>query len=196
MDIVLATHNSHKAAEITEMFKGYSVNVQTLSDIGFSEDIPETGQSFEENAFIKARTIAKKFNAITLADDSGLAVDVLGGAPGIYSARYAGDDTSKEALCSKLISEMTNKSNRNASFITVMAFVDPQGIEQSFEGRVEGAIIDKMTGENGFGYDPVFYYEPYEKTMAQMSPQEKNGISHRHRALEKMKEWFKTQYNV
>lgn len=197
MDIVLATHNSHKAEEIREMFSDFSVNIRTLSDIGFKADIPETGVTFEENAFIKAKAIAEKMRVITLADDSGLVVDALGGSPGIYSARYAGDDSSKEALCSKLINEMLAEKNRNAKFVTVMAFVDPiKKIEKSFEGSVSGEIINVMTGDNGFGYDPVFYYPPYKKTMAEMTSREKNGISHRHQALEKMKEWFNIHYHV
>ncbi|OGI10204.1 MAG: non-canonical purine NTP pyrophosphatase, RdgB/HAM1 family [Candidatus Margulisbacteria bacterium GWF2_35_9] len=197
MDIILATHNQHKLMEITEMFSDLPVNVLSLSDVGYNDDIEENGKTFEDNAFIKARTVAKRLNIITLGDDSGLAVNALNGAPGIYSARYAGVNATKEALCTKLIHEMANEKDRSAHFVTVMAFVDPiKKLEKSFEGTVDGLIVDKMVGENGFGYDPVFYYPPLKKSMAEMSSQEKNSISHRHRALEKMKEWFLTKYHV
>lgn len=197
MKLILSTHNRHKATEIRQMFKDLSVKILTLSDVGFHDDIEETGSSFEENAFMKAEAVVHKFNIPVLADDSGLMVEALNGSPGIYSARYAGDDTSAQGLCTKLLHDMENvpEGLRQAKFVCVMALIDPVlNLRQPFRGEVHGLITKVMKGSNGFGYDPVFYVPEEKMTMAEMKPADKNLISHRYRALQQVKQFIGTHY--
>ena len=193
--IILATHNDHKTKEVKSILQDIGVDVVSLKDIGWTEEIIEDGLTFYENAEIKAKAVAEKYPLdYILADDSGLVVDALGGAPGVHSARYAGNDRSSLALCLKLIGDVKDVplKQRNAYFVTVLAYYNP--VEQKvlfFEGKVEGIIADEMIGSNGFGYDPVFFLQDKGKTMAQLSSEEKDSLSHRHNALSKFKQYLK-----
>ncbi len=187
MKIVLASRNKHKIGELQALLGKYveGIEVLSLDDIGFEGDIVEDGATFEENAFIKASTIAK-LGYIGVGDDSGLCVRALDGAPGVYSARYAGehgDDAANNAL---LLQNLSDKHDRSAEFVCVIACVLPCDISHGyfFRGATEGEIIDEYRGVGGFGYDPLFYYAPMNKTFAEMSAEEKNSISHRGRAVE------------
>ena len=194
MKIVLASRNKHKIGELQALLAKYLSNVEVLSldDIGFEGDIVEDGEGFDDNAYIKASTVAK-LGYIGVGDDSGLCVNALDGAPGVYSARYAGehgDDAANNAL---LLKNLSDKEDRSAQFVCAVACVFPENVSHAhiFRGTVEGKIIDEYRGEGGFGYDPLFYYEPFGKTLAQMSAEEKNSISHRGRAIELFAEFIK-----
>ncbi len=185
--IILATSNPHKLEEINEINTFSDIEFQTVQG-NFNPD--ETGSSYLENAYIKAFEAAKKMNEIALADDSGLNVDALEGAPGIHSARYA---DSPIARIKKLLKNLEGieREKRTAHFTCAMALVCPEGkILYQCEGKVCGIIIDEIKGKNGFGYDPVFYLPEYKKTMAQIEPDIKNKISHRANALGPMLEWI------
>lgn len=187
MKIILATNNQHKRDELLALLQnevGSAVEVQTLEEAGITIEIEETGDTLEENALIKARAIFSLTKLPTIADDTGLEVDALGGAPGVYSARYAGEKVSYDDNVQKLLAEMLGRDDRGARFRTVIAYIDQNGDEQLFQGEVEGTIAHDKRGSNGFGYDPIF--EPNEangKTFAELSSEAKNLISHRARAL-------------
>jgi XTP/dITP diphosphohydrolase len=189
MTIVLATHNRHKRNELLAVLRtelGDRVNLKTLDDIEPAiGEIPETGNTLEENALLKARAIHDQTQLPTIADDTGLEVSALDGAPGVYSARYAGERATYADNVKKLLDELKGKSDRSAKFSTVIAYIDPKGDEHFFRGEVIGRITDVPRGSKGFGYDPVF--APAEdvdhRTFAEMSDEEKNAISHRGRAL-------------
>lgn len=190
-EIILATANPHKLEEITAI-SGYSDVCFSLVEGDFNPE--ETGTTFEENAYIKAFAAAKIMKKPALADDSGLCVDALDGAPGLYSARYA--DTPQERI-NKLINELKNVSpeKRTAHFISAMVLVDKDGnILHKTVGTVEGIIIDEVRGTNGFGYDPVFYMPKYNQTMAELPSEIKNSISHRANALKTMLKWISANY--
>ena len=164
----------------------------SLDDIGFEDEIVEDGEGFYDNAYIKASTVAR-LGYIGVGDDSGLCVDALDGAPGVYSARYAGehgDDAANNAL---LLKNLADKEDRTARFVCAIACVFPDDVNTAHvcRGEVEGRIIDEYRGEGGFGYDPLFYYEPFGKTLAEMSAEEKNSISHRGRAIENFAQMLK-----
>lgn len=180
--IVFATNNAHKLAEVRAM-AGRTLEIKSSADIGCYDDIPETGKSLEENAIMKARYISEHYGVDCFADDTGLEVDALDGAPGVYSARYAGPDHNSAANVAKLLREMDGETNRTARFRTVIALC--RGGEITLmEGSVEGKIATERIGEGGFGYDPVFLPdEAGGKSFAQMSPEAKNAISHRGRAM-------------
>ncbi len=182
--ILIASKNPGKMREIKEIFSGLPFDILSLSDFGDDTDVKETGKTFEENAVLKARTIGRKTGLMTLADDSGLEVDALGGKPGIYSARYTmGTD---EDRVKKVLKEMSGipKKKRTARFIAVVALYNPQEDKVfTFRGESEGCITQKPSGKNGFGYDPIFYNFDLEKINAEASPAEKNNVSHRARAL-------------
>lgn len=184
MKIVVATANAGKVREIKEIFS--NEEIVSMKEMGIDIDIEENGTTFEENALIKARTVAKLCDCPVLSDDSGLCVDALDGAPGIYSARYAGVDKTDEERCQKLLFEMKDKTNRTARFISAVALCYPDGRELTAEGRVEGEIGFEPVGKNGFGYDPIFISHELKKTFALATSEEKNSISHRKRALEKL----------
>lgn len=198
MEIVLASNNKHKVVEleyfINEMCREHglgSIKVLTLSDIGFTDDIIEDGKTFEENALIKARAVAAK-GYIGIADDSGLCVDALGGEPGVYSARYAGepcDDAKNNAL---LLEKMANvpEQARTAHFVSVIGLAYPNGDSFTVRGECPGKILFALRGNGGFGYDPLFLYEPYGKTYAEINAEEKNAISHRARSMRLFSEKF------
>ena len=185
MQIVLATHNKGKMSEINNLLS-LSYEVLTLDHFPNIKEIPETGKTLKENAFIKARTVFEMTGLPSLADDTGLEVEALGGEPGVFSARYAGEQASYQDNCEKLLKNMMRvpKENREAKFRTVIAYKDDNR-ELSCDGSVKGEIAKSPKGSFGFGYDSVFYYPPYEKTFAELSEEEKNSISHRGRALRK-----------
>ena len=185
MQIVLATHNKGKMSEINNLLSS-SYEVLTLDHFPDIKEIPETGKTLKENAFIKARTVFEMTGLPSLADDTGLEVESLGGDPGVYSARYAGEQASYQDNCEKLLKNMMRvpKEDREAKFRTVIAYMDDNR-ELSCDGSVKGEIAQSPKGSFGFGYDSVFYYPPLEKTFAELSEEEKNSISHRGRALRK-----------
>ena len=185
MQIVLATHNKGKMSEINNLLSS-SYEVLTLDHFPNIKEIPETGKTLKENAFIKARTVFEMTGLPSLADDTGLEVESLGGDPGVYSARYAGEQASYQDNCEKLLKNMMRvpKEDRGAKFRTVIAYKDDNR-ELSCDGSVKGEIAQSPKGSFGFGYDSVFYYPPLEKTFAELSEEEKNSISHRGRALRK-----------
>ena len=186
MKIIAATGNAGKIREIKKIFSDEKVEILSMGEIGIDIEIEENGTTFEENALIKARTISKMTGEIALADDSGLCVDAMGGAPGIYSARYAGKDATDAQRIEKLLAELLGEENRKAKFVSVIAVVFPDGRELTAEGEVLGEIADKVYGDGGFGYDPVFISDELGKTFGVASADEKNKISHRARALDKM----------
>lgn len=189
MKIIAATSNAGKVREIKQIFS--DMEIMSMKEIGIDIDIEENGTTFVENALIKARAISKLCDCAVLSDDSGLCVDALGGAPGIYSARYAGENATDEQRYIKLLSEMEGVENRAAHFISAVALVYPDGRELTAEGKVMGTLAFSSKGENGFGYDPIFISDELGKTFAEATDEEKNSISHRKRALTKLYEKMK-----
>ena len=187
--IILASNNKGKIAEVKEILKDMNVEVISMKEAGLDVDIEENGSTFEENALIKAEAIMKMTGEITIADDSGLEVDYLNKEPGIYSARYMGHDTSYDIKNNAIIQRLegVKGTDRSARFVCAMAVVFPDGKNIIARGTMEGLIADKPMGENGFGYDTIMYLTEYQKTSAQLSSEEKNKISHRGKALEKLK---------
>lgn len=182
--IVFATNNKHKLEEVRSVV-GDKFEILSLEDIDCFDDIDETGTTLEENAFIKAMYVKNNYGLDCFADDTGLEVDVLDGRPGVYSARYAGENHDSEANIDKLLSELQNEKQRDAKFRTVICLL--LGNEQSFfEGEIIGQIIEERLGKSGFGYDPIFRPEGYEQTFAQLGDSVKNGISHRALAVKKL----------
>lgn len=190
MELVFATHNKHKVSEIRHILP-VTVSLVTLDDIGCMEDIPETGQTLEENALQKAIYVHQKYGCNCFADDTGLEVDALGGMPGVISARYAGEGKSAEDNVKKLLGEMEGLNDRKAVFKTVIAFIVNKE-KYLFKGEVKGRISVKRVGENGFGYDPVFIPEGEMRSFAQMTLEEKNTLSHRARAVNKFVQFINT----
>lgn len=186
--IVFATNNKHKLDEVRAIV-GMYFDVLSLSDIGCHEDIPETGDTFEENAIMKARYIKEKYGYDCFADDSGLEVTALNNAPGVFSARYAGELSNSLRNIEKLMQNMQGIADRSARFRTCIALLYA-GEEYIFEGCIEGSIIDTLRGENGFGYDPLFMPQGYDITFAEMSSDEKNKISHRAIATKRLVEFL------
>lgn len=187
--LVFATNNLHKLEEVRNII-GNSFEILSLSDINCNDDIPETADTFEGNALIKARHIYNKYGMSCFADDSGLEVDALDGAPGVHSARYATEGHDHEANINKLLGALNGKENRDAQFRTVAALII-DGKEYIFDGIIKGSITKERAGKNGFGYDPVFMPKGYDKTFAQMTDKEKNSISHRAIAMNKLNEFLK-----
>ena len=191
MKIVLASRNAHKISELQTLLSQYIKDIEILSldDVGIFDEIEENGSTYLENALIKARAAAKS-GYIGMGDDSGLSVRALGGAPGVYSARYSGGDyAANNAL---LLKNLEGERDRYAEFVCTIACVFPDGREPiCVEGRTEGVILESQRGEGGFGYDPLFYYEPYKKTYAELTYDEKNSISHRCKAVEALAAEFK-----
>lgn len=186
--IILASNNKDKVKEVKEILKGY--NIISMKEAGINVDIEENGTTFEENALIKARAIMKLTGQITMADDSGLEIDYLNKAPGVYSARFMGHDTSygikNKALIQKL--EGVKGSDRSGRFVCAIAVCFPDGREIVKRGTMEGLIAEEIKGDNGFGYDPIVYLPEYGKTSGELAPEEKNKISHRGKALALIKE--------
>ena len=186
MKIVFATNNAHKLSEVSALL-GNDFELVTLREVGITEDIPETGATLDENASIKARYVYERTGLNCFADDTGLEVEALGGAPGVHSARYATDGHDFAANNRKLLRELEGKTNRKARFRTVISLI-VDGVERQVEGIVEGEITTSESGAEGFGYDPLFMPEGYDRTFAEMSAEEKNAISHRGRAVAKLVE--------
>lgn len=189
-EIVFASHNEGKIKEIKKLLAPYGIKVKSALDMNLP-DVEETGKTFEENSLLKSRTIAKLVNMPCLADDSGLCVDALNGAPGVYSARYAPNRDFDKGM-EKLLAEMEKSPNksRNAHFSCVISLAWPDGQYKVFAGQVDGKIAFHKMGAGGFGYDPLFVPEGFTSSFAQMSQEEKNKISHRGRAVEKLKNFL------
>ena len=194
MKLVFATNNRHKLDEVRAIV-GDKVEVLSLNDIGCHDDIPETADTLQGNALIKAHYIYEKFGVDCFADDTGLEVEALDGAPGVFSARYAGEECDSEANMQKLLQNLTGKSNRNAQFRTVIALII-KGEEKLFNGIVKGTITEEKRGDSGFGYDPVFVPEGFSESFAQMSGDMKNSISHRYRATLELSNYLKENYEA
>ena len=189
MKIVFATNNKHKLEEIKDIL-GKEFEIVSLAEIGCHEDIPETGATLEENARQKSSYVVEHYGQNCFADDTGLEVDALNGEPGVHSARYAeGTDHDSEANMRKLLSKMANVKDRTARFRTVISLII-NGVEHQFEGRVEGRIATEKHGKEGFGYDPIFIPEGYDKSFAELGEEVKNQISHRARAVKKLAEYL------
>ena len=189
--LVVATGTMHKLREIAEIFTDFEVVSQ--KEMGFDEDVEETGVTFAENALIKARAASKALNCIALADDSGLCVDALNGAPGIFSARYCGYHGDDQANRNKLLEDMQGKENRTAHFNSAVALVYPDGRELVAEGQTYGKILEKETGEGGFGYDCLFFSDDLQKSFGLATAEEKNSVSHRFRSLQKLLKMWQEQ---
>jgi XTP/dITP diphosphohydrolase len=181
--LILATHNEHKAEEFKQILPQF--RLQTLADLNDVQEITETASDLEGNSLLKADTIFRQYGHIVISDDSGLEVQALNGAPGVYSARYAGEQKDDQKNTEKLLHELKGITNRNAQFRTVITLMGSNDTLQ-FEGIVEGTIVHEPKGDKGFGYDPVFIPNGYQKTFAELSSNEKNKISHRANAIEKL----------
>jgi len=186
--IIFATHNVGKVREFAQMMGKYKVEVLSLLDINYEDEISENGTTFEENALIKAREIASQYKSIVVADDSGLEIDALHGAPGVYSARYAGISRCDNANMEKVLEGLKDvpAKERTARFVCVLVLIDEKGEEVVVRGTCEGEIWHEKRGTSGFGYDPIFYLPELDKTMAELSKDEKNALSHRGSAFKKI----------
>lgn len=195
--IIFATTNQGKVREVKMMMEGFDVELYTMKEAGINIDIVEDGTTFEENAIIKAKTIMEITGEIALADDSGLEVDYLDGAPGIYSARFLGENTSYDEKNSYIIEKLKDAKGkeRSARFVCAMAAAFPDGEVITCKGTIEGLIGYEQKGTNGFGYDPIVYVPEFEMTTGEMTPELKNSISHRGKALEQMKEILTRKLN-
>jgi XTP/dITP diphosphohydrolase len=189
MKLVFTTNNKHKLEEVRAIV-GDRVEILSLNDINCHDDIPETADTLQGNALIKARHIYEKYGMDCFADDTGLEVDTLNGEPGVYSARYAGNECDSEANMHKLLQNLIGKSDRKAQFRTVIALII-NGEEKLFNGIVKGTISEDKMGNSGFGYDPIFIPEGFSESFAQMSGDMKNSISHRYRATEQLSNYLK-----
>lgn len=194
--IIFATTNKNKIREVNMMMEGFDVKLVPMSELGIDVDIEETGTTFEENAIIKAKAICDLTGEIALADDSGLEVDYLDGAPGVYSSRFLGEETPYEIKNDYIIDKLKDAKGdeRSARFACAMAMVFPDGDIETCYGTIEGLIGYEQRGTNGFGYDPIVYVPEYEMTTGEMAPELKNSISHRGKALEQMKEVMKRRF--
>ncbi|HET98466.1 MAG TPA: XTP/dITP diphosphatase [Desulfurivibrio alkaliphilus] len=188
--IVLATRNQGKVKELQEMLQGFAVDLRSLADFGPLPEVVEDGATFDDNAYKKALFTAKALGLPAMADDSGLVVEALGGEPGVHSARYAGEEADDAANIAKLLQEMEGKNDRRAAFVCVLSLAVPSGPALTYEGRCEGVITEAPRGSGGFGYDPVMFYPPLNKTFAEMDAAEKNRISHRGQAMAQVRDEF------
>jgi XTP/dITP diphosphohydrolase len=191
--LLICTHNENKINEIKGTLLDLNIEVVTLKDLNDETEVIEDGLTFQENAYIKASYFGHKHQLLSLSDDSGLEVEHLNGGPGVYSARFTGNDLENNK---KLLYTLTNVQNRNAQFKTVLALYNPNTNEvKYFEGTLKGKITEQLIGRNGFGYDPVFYVPEIGKTLAELTKEEKLKVSHRGKALEKLKEAFNENFN-
>ena len=188
--LVIATRNKGKTKEIKDLLTDFSIDIKDLDDFGPIPHLEEDGDTFDENAYKKASFAARILGLPALADDSGLTVEALKGAPGIHSARYAGENATDEQRYLKLLSEMEGRTNRKAAFECVISIAVPTGPALTYEARCEGLITQVPAGSKGFGYDPVFYYPQYKKTFAELTRQEKNRVSHRGKAFAELIDEF------
>lgn len=187
VSIVIATRNPGKTAEIRDLLQDFPIRIRNLEDFGPIPEVEEDGNTFEENAYKKASFTARILGLPALADDSGLVVDALNGAPGVLSARYGGKETTDADRCTKLLAELAGQTDRRAAFECVISIAMPTGPALTYDARCEGLITELPAGHNGFGYDPVFFYPPLEKTFAELNRDEKNRVSHRGKALAELK---------
>ena len=185
--LVVATRNKNKLREFREILKDIQIEILSLDDFGPIPEAIEDGDSFDENAYKKAIHTAKVLGLPAIADDSGLVVDALNGEPGVYSARYAGENATDEDNSQKLLTALQGVEKRSAHFQCVISIAVPSGPALTYEGKCDGTIIDEKRGDNGFGYDPIFYFEELGKTFAELSMEEKNKVSHRGKALAEVK---------
>ena len=184
--IVLATRNSGKVKEFQQLLEDFPVQIKYLNDFGPIPEVEEDGTTFDDNAYKKAAFTAKVLGYPALADDSGLCVDALDGAPGVYSARYAGEDATDADNVAKLLEALKDEENRKAWFECVISIAVPTGAALTYEGRCEGVLTREPAGDNGFGYDPLFFFPEYNKTFAQLTIEEKGQVSHRGKALQEI----------
>ena len=199
--IAVASMNAHKVKELSKMLDTTGIELVSLKDLGFDGDIVENGSTFEENALIKAKYVCERYNMPAIADDSGLCVDYLDGAPGIYSARYASSDghnASDSENVEKLLAELKGVpwEKRTAKFVCAMALALPDGRSRGVVGKCEGVITEKVHGKGGFGYDPVFFVEQFGKTFGETTEEEKNSVSHRYNAVKLMKKELSEIFSV
>lgn len=185
MEICFATNNKKKLEEVKAALEGKDIIILSLEEIGCREELAETGNTLDDNAFQKARYVSENYQVNCFADDTGLEVEALDGEPGVYSGRYAGEPRSDARNVELLLDKLDGEENRKARFRTVIALI-LDGKEYKFEGKAEGSITDLQVGSQGFGYDPVFQPEGYDKTFAELSMDEKNAISHRGKAVRKL----------
>ncbi|MCK4984179.1 MAG: XTP/dITP diphosphatase [Desulfobacterales bacterium] len=176
--------------EIQELLTGFPIEIKSLADFGPIPEVAEDGETFDENAYKKASFTAKILGIPALADDSGLMVEALGGAPGVLSARYAGENATDAQRVAKLLKEMKDQTHRKAAFECVISIAVPSGPALTYEARCEGLIAEQPVGQNGFGYDPIFFYPPLNKTFGQMTIAEKSQVSHRGKALQELIQEF------
>ncbi|OEU83698.1 MAG: Non-canonical purine NTP pyrophosphatase [Desulfobacterales bacterium S5133MH4] len=188
--LVLASRNAGKTREIRELLTGFPVEIKNLDDFGPIPVVEENGATFDENAYEKASFTAKILGLPALADDSGIEVEALDGVPGVHSARYAGPNATDAENNARLLREMEGKTNRAAAFMCVISIAVPSGVALTYEARCDGFIAEAPAGDDGFGYDPLFYYPPLNRTFAQLSAEEKNRVSHRGKALAELKAEF------
>lgn len=188
ISIVIATTNKNKAREISSLLSGFPVEIKDLNEFGPIPPVIEDGDTFEENAYKKASQTARVLGFPTLSDDSGLVVEALNGAPGVHSARYGSPDMSDADRCRLLLKNLQGVSNRKAAFECVISLAVPSGAALTYEARCEGWIAETPLGENGFGYDPIFFYPPLQKTFAQLTREEKSRVSHRGKALGELRD--------
>ena len=190
MNVIFATGNENKLREIRQITQDMDIEIVSMRDAGYYEDVEETGTTFEENAYLKASAIAKKCGLPTLADDSGLEIDHLGKEPGIYSSRYLGEDTPHSVKNADLLRRMEGvpDSERAARFVCAVCYVRPDGSSETVRATMEGIVAHEAAGTNGFGYDPIFYLPEKGCTSAELPPEEKNRISHRGKALRMMRD--------
>ncbi len=195
--LVLATNNENKVKEFERLTSDFAIEIKSLADFGPLPPVVEDGETFEENAYKKAHHVARVLGLPAIADDSGLVVNALGGAPGVYSARYAGSEATDDDNIDKLLSEMKNVSDRRAYFHCVLSIAVPSGPALTYEGRCDGIITEKRQGTGGFGYDPVFLCDTFQKTFAELTMDEKNKVSHRglalqefHSEIDKVMKWL------
>lgn len=186
MKVIAATKNKGKIKEIQTVFRTLGIEVISQGDIDINVDIEETGKTFEKNALIKAHAVSLMCDDPVLADDSGLCVEALEGRPGVYSARYAGEDATDADRMQKLLMELEGQKNRKAKFVTVVAFILPDGRQITASGEVQGRITLEPRGDGGFGYDPIFFCDELNKTFGEATGEEKNSVSHRSRALQNL----------
>lgn len=188
--IVIATKNPGKIAEIRDLLTSFSVELKSLDDFRSIPEVVEDGTTFDENAYKKASFAAKILGLPALADDSGLMVEALDGDPGVLSARYAGENATDEQRIAKLLEALKGKAHRKAAFECVLSIAVPSGPALTYKAHCEGLIAEQPAGQNGFGYDPIFYYPPLKKTFAQMTLKEKSQVSHRGKALNELRQEF------
>lgn len=197
-EIVLATRNPDKGRELGALLGGLGIRIRTLADFPSAPEVVEDGTTCEANAIKKAREIARATGVPAVADDTGLEVDALGGRPGVYAARYAGEHATYEDNCRKLLLELAEvpRSNRTARFLTVAAIAFPSGDVHVTQGSLEGVIAEQSLGDQGFGYDPVFLVPEFNRTLAQLTAEEKNRMSHRAKAFVQMRVWLEDHRNT